>query len=361
MSDRKQNSTSANDSEFDRDLAVTSKAYKNAGVDTPTAAIDDAIRAAARRGVKSQPHATGKSWSSRWSTPLSAAALVVLSVSVGFLAIDERPELAPAPLKQAVGAKSAASPLAPAMPLNAPESAAAAAATAPRLSQPAPATEKKARVDRQNESPRDQLADSAKPDLERRRNEADGAALATVLPKDERDAVAVNAPSAAGSIASASAPAATPKSVAKESQAFASDPPAAGAAPRQGNVVAATETTKREVAQDNQVTRQLDYAGVTARGDAPPAARKSQATVPAPAAALAPTIASRTAISPPLHAAAPTAQSPANNADEPAEVWMKRILELKQQGKTREFEEELAKFRKRFPDFRLPEALRERR
>ena len=40
---------------------------------------------------------------------------------------------------------------------------------------------------------------------------------------------------------------------------------------------------------------------------------------------------------------------------------MKSILELKQQGKTREFEEELAQFRKRYPEFKLPEELRERR
>jgi len=159
-----------------------------------------------------------------------------------------------------------------------------------------------------------------KPDLARRRNEAGGAALATGLPKDERDAVARNAPSAAGSIAPAPAPAATLKSVAKESPAFAPDPPAAGAAPRQGNGVAATETTT-----------------------------------------LAPTIASRSAISSPLHAVAPTLQSQANKADEAPEVWMKSILELKQQGKTREFEEQLAQFRKRYPEFKLPEELRERR
>ena len=159
-----------------------------------------------------------------------------------------------------------------------------------------------------------------KPDLARRRNEAGGAALATGLPTDARDTAARNAPSAAGSIAPAPAPAATLKSIAKESPAFASDPSAAGAAPRQGNVVAATVT-----------------------------------------ATLAPTIVGRSAISPPLHAAAPTVQSSANKADEPPEVWMKRILELKQQGRTREFGKELAKFRKRYPDFKLPQGLRERR
>ena len=37
---------------------------------------------------------------------------------------------------------------------------------------------------------------------------------------------------------------------------------------------------------------------------------------------------------------------------------MKRILELKAPGKMREFEGELAKFRKQYPDYLLPEELK---
>ena len=98
MSDRKQNTGSAgeHDSEFDRELAMVARACRDedAGADGPPAAMDAAIRAAAQRAVKSNPHAVGKSWMSRWSAPLSAAALVVLTTSVGFLALDEEPELA---------------------------------------------------------------------------------------------------------------------------------------------------------------------------------------------------------------------------------------------------------------------------
>ena len=100
MTDRKQNASNADkpDSEFDRELAMVSRAYRDEGVgsDGPPAAMDDAIRAAARRAVKSGPRSAAKSWTSRWSVPLSAAALVVLTTSVGFLALDEQPELAPA-------------------------------------------------------------------------------------------------------------------------------------------------------------------------------------------------------------------------------------------------------------------------
>jgi hypothetical protein len=58
-------------------------------------------------------------------------------------------------------------------------------------------------------------------------------------------------------------------------------------------------------------------------------------------------------------AAAPGAQSQMlADKTEPPDVWLKRILEMKQQGKTREFEAELAQFRKRYPDFALPEELK---
>ena len=64
MNDRKQNNSG--DGELDRDLAAVSRAYQLADADLPPPAMDDAIRAAARRAVKSQLHAAGKSWISRW-------------------------------------------------------------------------------------------------------------------------------------------------------------------------------------------------------------------------------------------------------------------------------------------------------
>lgn len=289
MSDRKQDNGNGGDSKFDRELAVMSRAYKNAGADTPPPATDDAIRAAARRAVRSQPQAAGKSWISRWSAPLSAAALVVLTVSVGFLAIDEQPGLAPEPLKAVVKANPPASPDASAMSSNASASAAPGAVVVPRLSLPAPNT--------------------------------------------------------------------SAESVANEAQGFVADPPLAGAAARKGNVVAAG-TAKREAAQEKL---QSAPAAVPARGDASLTVQKSQAPTSPAAATSAPIVASPAAISPPRHVAAPTLQSLADKANEPPEAWVKRILEFKQQGKTREFDEELAKFRKRYPDFKLPEELRERK
>ena len=64
------------------------------------------------------------------------------------------------------------------------------------------------------------------------------------------------------------------------------------------------------------------------------------------------------AIAPPVYAAPAAPPSLGDKANEPPDVWMKRILELKRLERTREFAEELVKFRKRYPDFALPEELK---
>ena len=40
------------------------------------------------------------------------------------------------------------------------------------------------------------------------------------------------------------------------------------------------------------------------------------------------------------------------------EAWLERIAELRKQNRMREAEESLAEFRKRYPDYKIPEALR---
>ena len=270
------------------DLPLTSRAYKNTEMDLPSGAMDDAIRAAARRALKSQPHAIHKSWIARWSTPLSAAALVVLSVTVGLIAIDEQPDLAPASLKEVTGPKAAAPPATTPVPLIAPESAASAAVIASDLPQPAHMAEKKARLDLRSVAPSDPVAASAKPELEERRNETDGAVSGNLVAKDSDRAVKNPAVAL-----------------------FVPAPPIAAVAAPAPSIVAG-----------NAVIAPTVYA------------------VPAtPAASAAP----------------PTL---ADKATEPPDVWMKRILELKRLERTREFEEELTKFRKRYPGFALPTELK---
>ena len=39
------------------------------------------------------------------------------------------------------------------------------------------------------------------------------------------------------------------------------------------------------------------------------------------------------------------------------EAWLERIADLKKQGREREAQESLVEFRKRYPDYKIPEAL----
>ena len=45
---------------------------------------------------------------------------------------------------------------------------------------------------------------------------------------------------------------------------------------------------------------------------------------------------------------------------EPPEQWLKRIAELREAGRDREADESLAAFRRRYPDYEIPEAMRAR-
>jgi len=87
------------------DMDDVRRAYRDARDaapdDAPPAALDDAIRAAARRAVHSRPQPAGQGWITRWRTPLSAAAVMMLAVSVVFVAIEEKPDVAPAAVQKA--------------------------------------------------------------------------------------------------------------------------------------------------------------------------------------------------------------------------------------------------------------------
>jgi hypothetical protein len=328
------------DNEFDRDLALTSRAYKNAESELPPTAMDDAIRAAARRAVKSQPHAIHKSWISRWSTPISAAALIVLTVSVGLIAIDEQPDQAPALLKEVARPKLSTPPAAPSIPAPAATPRPASESTSPAAAvvldspQPARAAEKKARLDLQSAAPRDQIAESTKPESDQRRNEVGLAASGNLLAKDADRAVA--------------SPPVAP---------FVPAPPPAKLAVRQDdtNQSAAAETTKREM------PRAVGAAIASRPEVSEPMLQKKSVAASAPApASMPPRFASAGArsVAPPVYAPPAAPLSLADKLSESPEVWMKRILELKRLERTREFEEELAKFRKRYPDFALPQELK---
>jgi hypothetical protein len=65
----------------------------NTSDDAPSSAMDDRIRAAARRAAHAGPRVANKSWLTRYRIPLSAAAVVMLSSSLMMVAVNERAEL----------------------------------------------------------------------------------------------------------------------------------------------------------------------------------------------------------------------------------------------------------------------------
>ncbi len=81
--------------DFERDAELTAL-YRAAPAEEPPAALDDAIRAAARREVRAGP-ASADATRRRWHVPVSIAAVVVLSFTVVTLMKEEAPEFAQAP------------------------------------------------------------------------------------------------------------------------------------------------------------------------------------------------------------------------------------------------------------------------
>jgi hypothetical protein len=69
-----------NPGDNERDSRI-SALYRSAAAEEPPAAVDDAIRAAARRAVAAGPRRVDAPFK-RWKVPLALAAVVVLSVSV---------------------------------------------------------------------------------------------------------------------------------------------------------------------------------------------------------------------------------------------------------------------------------------
>ncbi len=331
MNDQHHNDSNAGDAEFDRERALISSAYKNAAPDLPPPAMDDAIRAAAHRAVKSQPHLTSKSWVARWSAPLSAAALVVLAVSVG-LNVNDAPQQSASSLPLGEVVAPDATPIdlpvvppAPTVATSAMKAESPAVAAAPRVSARRPA-EKKSSVQPQIAAPRDQLAQSP---MARERQEVGSASAGKIVSDSRRDAVAADSSPAVAAPSPAS-PAAS-IATARETKAFVADP-AADVATQRARTAVAAGAAKSEATKDKQGAASMAVAGRAVRSDAPTVAQSGAPAIAAPALADKPI--------------------------ESAETWMKRILELKRLDRTREFNEELIKFRKRYPDFALPEELK---
>ena len=113
--------------------------------------------------------------------------------------------------------------------------------------------------------------------------------------------------------------------------------------------------TPRPAASADQGGMRAEIAAKPAETTAARDSVAADAARSAPASAAAPAAVGAVAESR-VRAAAPVAKL--SQAPLTPEAWLERIAELRKQNRRREADESLAEFRKRYPDYKIPEALR---
>ena len=379
------------DEQLKRDQERVSRVYQHAKTnalgDAPSSAIDDAIRAAARRAVHAGPAPLKKSWVRRWTPQIAVAATVVLTVSVVFVAIDERPDLAPAPVSTMADAARQ-------LPVDRKTVAVPAArqsdtADAPKLRSP-PAAQVVPAPEVQFSRATDSVSATAGATLEKKALRADAnvspappppAKLEARRERAADEAVAVNTSAAPllyappASPTAAAAPPATPlasTSIASPQSVFAKEarvaevvinaPLIAAAKPARENDAGALAPAK-QVSQAGTISAAAPAAAVPPSTNAmpiqPQAAREASAAT-APSAA---TPQAKQAIDGLRGLASDSDEKKAKLADkrdaESPDAWIKRMIDLKAQGKLKALREEIAHFKKRYPNRALPKELTE--
>ena len=340
--------------DIERDAGLTAL-YRAAAQDVPPAALDDAIRAAARREVGARPRPAGFAFSHAWRMPLSIAAVMVLSVSIVTLMREEAPELAVPPradapnvdakLKSGIGADDSATPADAGFvrdeqkPKNMglkpppPASSSGVGMRAPEYLEQAARSKKDAVAERLD-------ADTAAPAAlaKRRDAPADGAdsrsnKVAAATERQRQSAM----PEPAREIAQAPAAAAPRVEAAKPAPAVAERPSQAPASGVAAGRLAENQTQAKTAAADRREPESraqlLDEAKPAAEVRSAPAAKPASPAV--------------------------TLGKLERAVDLPPEKWLERIEELRKLGKFEEARTSLAEFRKRYPEYRLPDSLRD--
>jgi hypothetical protein len=321
----------------DADLQMddVSKAYRSAMHDMlreePSHAIDDAIRAAARRGVSAGPVALHKSWFSRARFPLAAAATVLLTGSLIFVGMREDKKVITTLNESSSTAVSA--------------SLAKADAGIPDVKPvvpPEPYAERKERKD--SKENKEAKAKPATP----KETRVESVAKDTLRTPNSDSAVAASEPARAG------APAVpfTRTLQAPTAAAAAAPPPPAAVVATAPPDVAITAAQPKPLAAP------------------PPAAAAAESVAQAPAAAdNADDVATRARTAPksqpPVPVMAPASQASGqgaaarNTAVESADRWIGRMVVLQNDGKTEQLHTELRRFRKTYPSTTLPASLQD--
>jgi len=313
----------------------------------PSAAIDDAIRAAARRAVSSAPRAR----SSRWAVPVSIAAVLFLSFGVVMRLEQEAPPLEFAP---------------PPAATRAPEP------DTPEPAKPEPPTSERAK--RQAELAKDTFKPAPQaggrleyaPEQKQRAAAPAQAAKPAPAPQPFADAVASKEKASASELAAAAPakPSAAAVPAKPAPRQLAEELPR-GADPERRDNAAASIAAKPTTSPAPPPAAALPAPPPTAVGS--PARPPVAATAVAPAAAPAPASPPAAA---PVQQAMPRAkreafaqpgiralEGEARDAPWPdtAEKKLERVAELRKAGRDREADEALERFRREHPDYRIAE------
>ena len=288
-----------------------SRAYRGVASEAPTPAIDDAIRAAARRAVHARPQALRKSWIQRWTGPVAVAAVVVLTVSVGLISVDEKPELAPPPMQEVM--KPRRTP-----PVEAPATLREETSPSPAL--PVQDRDSSARNRQSVESPRPAPAGTIPHALEEKALEKK-----KMPPAPSREP----APFAADPVSPSAMKTEAPPTADAIDQGMPSRTPAPAA------------PAKEFMETQRPPLRPAPAAPASA--DSPAAASAQRATPQAGELRSVPRA---------------NGAAKATDAAEPPDVWLRRIVQLRQGGLTQAAADELARFRRQYPDYLLPAELR---
>jgi len=308
------------DSERDAKL---SSVYRAAATDEPPTSMDDAIRASARRAVAAHPRAVGMPFIKRWQQPLSAAAVVVVCVSLVTIMRDEGGVLTLTP-RSKLPASSAAEP-----PNNARREG--------------------------SEIPNIVLSDGRNRNLGLKLPEQ-----AADRSRDRRDAYGLATPGSGTGLTPPRGLGGNPAVIAGDAQ------PAPRSATAEKNQAASDALTfSASPDKDRQTARSGDIlASAPAMREAPlPAAanRTDRLATPSATTPSTPQTADTRA-----EVRALTGQSPAENAYAVSALaqlqpdqWLARLAELRRLGRHEEARAGLTEFRKRYPQVALPRAVLE--
>jgi hypothetical protein len=338
-------SSGAEQDDLERMLAASRELrsrYRAAAQEEPSAQVDDAIRARARRAVGARPRSAGSPFGSSWRMPLSIAAVLVLSVTLTVMVTRQDQHL---PSADQSSARKAAPERAPAPAMTPAEPQPQAAKPAANAKEDAAGSREKARATR---APEQQRADEkdlyqapAQPPL------LDESAARELKKQVEPFPAAPPAPAPRAEPAPSPAPA--PKSAA----------PAAAAVPEQERDAAATGGAADALRERGFAEKRQDTAQKPSSSNAFPTEGKLKAEEKLKSEELAGGL-SAARIAPQRRQAPAAAAEQPQVATAPApwesdpQAWLRHIERLVREQHMTEARDSFKAFRQHYPTYPLP-------